>query len=68
MPVIFRNTPGHILDIGGNTGKFAIKCASHNPDVKVTILDLPGQLAKAETNIADAGYTDRVDLFSHRPA
>jgi hypothetical protein len=63
MPVLFRKGPAHILDIGGNTGKFAIKCASHNPDVKVTILDLPGQLAKAETNIAAVGCTDRIDLF-----
>ncbi len=63
LPVIFRNNPAHILDIGGNTGKFAIKCASHNPGIKVTILDLPGQLAKAETNIAAAGYTDRINLF-----
>jgi hypothetical protein len=63
MPVIFRNDPKHILDIGGNTGKFAIKCASHNLNVRVTILDLPGQLAKAETNIAAVGCTDRIDLF-----
>ncbi len=68
MPVIFRNNPAHILDIGGNTGKFAIKCASHNPDVRVTILDLPGQLAKAETNIAAAGYTGPYRPVSHRPA
>jgi hypothetical protein len=63
MPVIFRNNPAHILDIGGNTGKFAIQCASYNPYVRVTILDLPGQLAKADTNIAAEGYTDRIDLF-----
>jgi hypothetical protein len=63
MPVIFRNNPRHILDVGGNTGKFAIKCASYNADVNVTILDLPGQLAKAETNIAASGCTGRIDLF-----
>ena len=63
MPVIFRNNPRLILDVGGNTGKFAIKCAGYNPEVKVTILDLPGQLAKAETNLLAAGLSDRVSLF-----
>jgi hypothetical protein len=63
MPVIFRNNPGLILDVGGNTGKFAMKCASYNPDVQVTILDLPGQLAKAEANLLAAGLSDRVSLF-----
>jgi hypothetical protein len=64
MPVIFRDNPRHILDVGGNTGKFAIQCATYNPDIRVTILDLPGQLAKAGENIRAAGYNDRIDLFS----
>jgi hypothetical protein len=63
MPVIFRNNPAHILDVGGNTGKFALKCAESDPGVHITILDLPGQLDKAKTNIAAAGYSDRVTLF-----
>lgn len=64
MPVIFRNSPARILDVGGNTGKFAIQCARYDPDVKVTILDLPGQLAKAQENVAREGFADRVDLFA----
>jgi hypothetical protein len=63
MPVIFRNNPGLILDVGGNTGKFAMKCAGHDPGVRITILDLPGQLNKAKKNIADAGFSDRISLF-----
>ncbi len=63
MPVIFRNNPRWILDVGGNTGKFALQCAKYNKDVKVTILDLPGQLAKAQQNIANEGFSDRVDMF-----
>jgi hypothetical protein len=64
MPVVFRNNPEHILDIGGNTGKFALQCAAYNRDVRVSILDLPGQLAKASENINQAGYGDRVDLHA----
>ncbi|MBN1144340.1 MAG: methyltransferase domain-containing protein [Bacteroidales bacterium] len=63
MPVIFRNAPGRILDVGGNTGKFALQCVKYNSNVRVSILDLPGQLAKAAINIKEAGFSERVDLF-----
>jgi hypothetical protein len=63
MPVVFKNNPKRILDVGGNTGKFAIQCASYNKDARVTILDLPGQLAKAAQNIKAAGFENRIDLF-----
>ncbi len=60
MPVIFRNSPAKILDVGGNTGKFAIKCAAYNANVEVTILDLPGQLEDARKNIAAHGFGERI--------
>lgn len=63
MPVIFRNHPNRILDVGGNTGKFALQCVKYNNDVRVSILDLPGQLAKADVNIKEAGFSERIDLF-----
>jgi hypothetical protein len=63
MPVVFRNNPKRILDVGGNTGKFAIQCARYNRDVSVTILDLPGQLAKAAENIENENFKDRISLF-----
>lgn len=61
LPLVFKNNPKQILDVGGNTGKFSIQCASYNPDVKVTILDLPGQLNVAIKNINENGFSDRVD-------
>jgi len=57
---LFKRKPKHLLDIGGNTGKFTLKCMNYNPDVKVTILDLPGQLAMAKENIAKTNFGDRV--------
>jgi hypothetical protein len=63
LPLIFDRKPKKIMDVGGNTGKFSIKCATHNPDVQVTILDLPGQLEKAYKNIAEYGFSDRIDGF-----
>lgn len=63
LPVLFESNPKKIMDVGGNTGKFSIKCAQYNPDVKVTILDLPGQLADAYKNIEAHGFSDRIDGF-----
>ena len=55
MPLLFKNKPSKILDVGGNTGKFAIHCAEYNKDVRITILDLPGQITDAEENIKQKG-------------
>ncbi len=60
MPIVFKNKPKKIMDVGGNTGKFSIKCATYDADVEVVILDLPGQLAKANSNIESHGYSARV--------
>jgi ubiquinone/menaquinone biosynthesis C-methylase UbiE len=60
---LFKREPKHILDIGGNTGKFTLKCMNYNPDVKVTMLDLPGQLAMAKENIGKTTFADRVNFF-----
>jgi predicted RNA methylase len=60
MPEIFKHQPKMIFDVGGNTGKFSMQCARYNPEVKVTILDLPGQVAMANKNIQANGLEDRV--------
>jgi ubiquinone/menaquinone biosynthesis C-methylase UbiE len=57
---VFKNKPKHILDIGANTGKFTLKSMAKDADVKITLLDLPIQLAVAKENIEKAGFTNRV--------
>ncbi len=64
MPIIFKNKPQKIMDVGGNTGKFAIKCAEYDSDIQISILDLPGQLKDAEKNIRERGFEGRIDGFS----
>lgn len=64
LPIIFKDKPKRILDVGGNTGKFSIKCAEFNADAKITILDLPGQLNVAYQNIGKHGFADRIDGFA----
>ncbi len=63
LPVIFNEDVKHLLDIGGNTGKFAIHCANHSENVEVTILDLELQLRKAKDNIKQNGFEDRIHTF-----
>jgi len=60
LPLLFKDKPKKILDIGGNTGKFAIQCALFDPDVHITIMDLPGQLEMAKINVEKLGLSDRI--------
>lgn len=60
LPLVFDPVPARVLDVGGNTGKWSLACCRHDQDVKVTILDLPGQLAKALANAASAGFAHRI--------
>ncbi len=52
-----------ILDIGGNTGKWAIASARFNPDIEITIMDLPGQLQVARENVSQAGLSERIHFY-----
>lgn len=63
LPRVFENKPRNLLDIGGNTGKWALQCVEFDPDVKVTIMDLPGQVDMARRTINEKGFADRVDFF-----
>jgi ubiquinone/menaquinone biosynthesis C-methylase UbiE len=60
LPIVFAAKPKKLLDIGGNTGKWALKCVGYDKDVEVTIADLPGQLDDARKNIEAAGFAERV--------
>ena len=64
LKLVFSEPPATLFDVGGNTGKWSLACARYNPDVKLTILDLPGQLAMAGKNIDEAGLQDRVNGFA----
>ncbi len=60
LPLVLNDQVHHILDVGGNTGKFALKCAEYNDNVSVTILDLQGQLDEAIKNIEAHGFSNRI--------
>ena len=52
-----------ILDIGGNTGKWAIASAAFIKDLEITIMDLPGQLQVARERVKQAGLSDRIHFY-----
>lgn len=70
FPRVFEPRPKRLLDVGGNTGKWALYCLAHDPDVELTVLDHPGQLARLQQNAAFAGVEARLrlvpgDLLDH---
>lgn len=72
LPYVFAHGPATLYDVGGNTGKWALRCCDYDPAVAVTILDLPQQIALARPNIEKAGLAERirfypVDMLSETP-
>lgn len=63
LPLVFKNKPKKILDIGGNTGKWSLQCVKYDKDVHMTIVDLPGQVNMAKQNVEKQGFADRVSFF-----
>ncbi|WP_224996634.1 methyltransferase [Cesiribacter sp. SM1] len=63
LPLLFKHKPATLFDVGGNTGKFSIRCAQYDPEVKLCILDLPGQWNMAANNIKEAGFADRISGY-----
>ena len=62
LPMVYKNGVKKLLDVGGNTGKWAIASANYNPDVHITIMDLPGQLNVAKNKIETLGLNNRVSF------
>lgn len=61
LKIVFATKPRTLLDVGGNTGRWALRCVAYDQDVKVTILDLPQQVAMMEANVKGQPGADRID-------
>ena len=59
---VFASRPRRILDVGGNTGKFALQVLRHDRDVRITIADLPGQIASCRRALEAAGLAERAEF------
>ena len=49
-----------LLDVGGNTGRWAMQCVGYNKEVEVTIMDLPQQLEMMRAQTAGKEGADRI--------
>ena len=61
--VVFEDRPKRLLDVGGNTGKWALYCVGHDSEVEITIMDLPQQIELMKRNIASAAGADRIQGY-----
>ncbi|MCQ2236199.1 MAG: methyltransferase domain-containing protein [Bacteroidales bacterium] len=52
--------PKSLFDVGGNTGRWALKCVGYSQDVNVTILDLPQQIKMMQEQTAGVPGADRI--------
>ena len=63
LKIVFAKKPKRLMDVGGNTGRFALQCVGHDADVNVTIVDLPGQIGMMMKNIEGKPGADRISGF-----
>ena len=64
IPYIAKENPLNLMDVGGNTGKFAIQCVSQIPGLNVTIVDLPDTLEAAQKIITDKGLEAKIHFIA----
>lgn len=62
LPMVYKDGIKKLLDVGGNTGKWAIASVNYKPDIEITIMDLPGQLNVAKERVAAFGLQDRISF------
>ncbi|MDR3252366.1 MAG: SAM-dependent methyltransferase, partial [Tannerella sp.] len=60
LEIVFSYRPRTLLDVGGNTGRWAQRCVDYNEDVRVTILDLPQQIALMNLQIEGSRNAGRI--------
>ena len=64
LEIVFGKHPKHLMDVGGNTGRFALRCVEYDPEVNVTIVDLPGQIGMMKKNIEGKEGAERINGYS----
>lgn len=61
LEIVFSNRPETLLDVGGNTGRWALRCVEFDKNVRVTVLDLPQQIEMLKENVSHHSGADRID-------
>jgi len=63
LEIVFSRPTRHLLDVGGNTGRWALRCTAHNQDVRVTVLDLPQQIEMMREAVSGMSGAGRIDGY-----
>jgi len=63
LQIVFENQPKKLLDVGGNTGRWALRCVDYDANVQVTIMDLPQQIELLKQYTAGKNGANRI--FGH---
>ena len=63
LKIVFALHPKRLLDVGGNTGRWALQCVAYDPEVRVTIADLPQQIRLMEKQTVGQPGADRIEGY-----
>lgn len=64
LEVVFASPVRTLLDVGGNTGRWATQCVACSPEVEVTIMDLPQQLEMMREQTKGLEGADRIHGYA----
>lgn len=64
LELVFSRPTKQLMDVGGNTGRWALQCVKHNPDVEVTIVDLPQQIGMMKEQTAGQPGAERIHGYA----
>jgi len=60
LDVVFASNPRTLLDVGGNTGRWALQCVGRSSDVSVVIADLPQQIEMMRKAVSGKLGSERI--------
>ncbi len=64
LPIVFDRPVRSLVDVGGNTGRWARHCLEHDAEVEVTIVDLPVQLGSARDHLGGMPGAERLHFHA----
>ena len=63
LEIVFKNKPKSLIDVGGNTGRWAMRCVNHDENVQVTIMDLPQQIELMKNATSGLKGSERINGY-----
>ena len=60
LEIVFSFHPRVLMDVGGNTGRWAERCVAFDPEVRVTVVDLPQQIGLMQAATAGKPGAERI--------